>query len=216
MSLADTYVAATLDAIGLSYGDEALRSAYLSHCYPGDTLADARSMGAVQSACMLHARGGLVEAGANGVIRWGGKQIDILRCPYAGPMLGRIEEMLLALGKANRVLEQDRFAVGEGIQASDILGMGYGSRRPTDPGELARWLSEYGGLAHGSVVTGVEGVVIECGDGGQPDPKNGGKPTAIRRVERTLERRANGWWLSGSAGPRRITWRLRAADLPCL
>lgn len=224
MSLADTLVARTLERVDLSYG--ATRDPYLRAVLPGDVDAEgspnvqAVEMGSHQSSCLLFGRGVLAADEVDGVITWAGAPLDVLRCPYADRrVLGRVEALLLELARQRGLLvnHYDQKAMRD-IQPGDLLVIGYGGSLPTDPAERARHLAVWGGVAHGLVVTEAhdEGgmLTVVSVDGGQVDPANGGRPTAIRRVVRTLERRENGWWLGNGFGRRRLNWRLRCPELP--
>lgn len=221
MALADTIVATALSYTGCSWGDPAQRSRYCQHMYPGDTPANARQMGSKQSACLLHCKAVLGEQRRgdgspelDGVIQWHGRPVDLWTAPYAGALLGTIEGLLFELGRQRGVL-QTKLYEGEAVpdlRPSDIVLVGQGGGAPSDPAARAKWLADWGGVAHGFVVTGVspDGLTVESSDGGQSDKKNSGYPTAIAKVSRVLQRKSNGWWL----GSRRLSWRLRASDLP--
>lgn len=217
--LADTLVRRALDCNGLSYGDGRTRAAYLRHQYPGDTAFNRNDMGRHQSGCLLHVRGLLAADEVDGVISWGGRQLDVLRGPYAGPLCGRIETILYELAR-QRGLLTERLYQGDAVpelQPGDLVVIGQGGSRPTDSIQRQLWQADWGDIAHGFLVTGVDegGLVVESSDGGQTDSLNSGHPTAIRRVERRLERRRNGWWLASDSGKaRRLNWRLRAGELP--
>lgn len=225
MSLADTLVARALERVDLSYG--ATRDAYLRAVLPGDVdehgnpSAQAVEMGSHQSSCLLFARGVLAADEVDGTIPWAGVPLDVLRCPYADRrVLGRVEALLLELARQRGLLvnHYDQKAMAD-IRPGDLLVIGYGGSLPKDPAERARHLAIWGGVAHGLMVTEVHteqggGLTVVSGDGGQRDPGNEGKPTAIRRVVRTLERRENGLWLANGFGRRRLNWRLRCPELP--
>lgn len=215
---ADTLCARALECNGLSYGNLTTRLPYLKHCYGGDVTpqgnpnADAQSMGSGQYACQLHQRGVLAEDEVDGMIVYRGKEVDILRCAYA-PYIGQIDAMLQALGKARGLLVTGGDALGD-IQPADLVTIGMGGKAPDDPAEKARWLAEWGGVAHGVFVTGVRGTTILCTDGGQQDPANVPHGTAIANCERYLVKRTNGWWLADAHGAKRINWRIRGGALP--
>lgn len=219
--LADTIVAAALSYTGCSWGDPATRERYCKHMCPGDTPANARQMGSRQSACLLHCKAVLGEQRRgdgspelDGTIMWKGRPVDLWTAPYAGPLLGTIEGLLFELGRQRGVLKT-RLYEGEAVpdlHPGDIVLVGQGGGAPSDPAAKAKWLAEWGGVAHGFVVTAVspDGLTVESSDGGQSDKLNSGYPTAIAKVQRVLVRRPQGWFL----GSRRLSWRLRAPDLP--
>lgn len=218
MSLADTLVARALECDGLSFGDLAKRPLYLLHQYNGDVTAEgsptaaATDMGRGQYGCILHGRGLLAEDEVDGTIVYHGKSMDILRCAYA-PLIGQIEGMMQAFAKARRLLVDSGDDLSD-IQPADLVVIGMGGQAPSDPAAKAKWLADWGGVAHGVFVTGVSGDKIESVDGGQSDEKNPPHGSAIKRCERRLVKHANGWWLHDNHGARRINWRLRCADLP--
>jgi hypothetical protein len=216
--LADSIAFGASTCNGLSYGNKITRVAYLQHQYNGDVdakgnpNANAYSMGSGQYGCQLHQRGALAHADVDGMIVYRGKSVDILRCPYAD-YIGQIDEMMQAFGKARGLLVSDPSALGD-AQIADLLVIGYGGSAPTDPAVKASWLASWGGVAHGLVVTDVRGALIESSDGGQIDADNAGKGTAIKQCERSLVKRANGWWLEDARGARRINYRIRGGELP--
>lgn len=224
MSLADTLVARALGRVDLSYGDT--RDDYLRAILPGDVDADgnpnaaAIEMGSHQSSCLLHGRGVLAADEVDGTIEWAGQSLDVLRCPYADKrVMTRVEALLLELARQRKQLvnHYDQGAM-RNIRPGDLLVIGYGGSLPKDPVERARHIAIWGGVAHGLVVVEVHeepggGLTVVSIDGGQADPRNGSKPTAIRRVVRTLERRENGWWLGNGFGHKRLNWRLRCSEL---
>ena len=239
--LADTIVQMALARVGASYGGHR-RAEYLAHQYPGDTLAAATQMGSRQSGCLLTARGCLAHQRradgspeVDGVISWHGARVDVLRAPYASAsMLGQIEGVLVELarqrdqegdptrGPEARILKTDLWK-GDApphLEPGDFVIIGSGGSAPADPAAKAKWASEWGGLVHGFIVTGVGdgGLAVESVDGGQTDPANGGHPTAILARSRRLERRASGWWaVNAPGGPgRRLNRRIRAGLLPLL
>lgn len=224
--LADTIVALALECNGLSYGDPERREAYLRHQYPSDSWANALEMGRRQSGCLLHARSllsrqrrGDGSPELDGRILWQGAQVDLWAAPYAAKgQLGMIEGLLWELARQRGLLVAN---AGETeappeLRPSDLVVIGQGGQPPLDPAERERWRRRWGGLAHGLVVTGAEGLEVESSDGGQTDPLNAGRPTAILRRLRRLVRREGGWWLEDAAGARRIGWIFRMGDLPCL
>jgi hypothetical protein len=217
--LADTLIARALTCDGLSYGDGRTRQAYLLHQYPTDTPFNRNDMGKRQSGCLLHVRSLLAAEGVAGEIDWRGRLLDVLRAPYAGELLGTIETILQELARQRGLLTEGLFRGAEvpELLPADLVVIGQGGRAPVDPIQRQLWQTDWGGVAHGFLVTGVsdDKIEIESSDGGQTDKLNSGYPTAIRRVVRRLERRRNGWWLVSDDGrARRLNWRLRCSDLP--
>ncbi len=230
MALADTLIVRALEQDGLSFGNKATRRAYLLDCYPGDRDehgepdGNAVSMGAGQSSCLLHCRGVLAADECDGEVSWHGKALDVLRCPYHDPsVFTQIDGLLFELGRQKGVLVTAAAGADQlaDIGPANIVTIGSRGSAPKDPVEKARWLAEWGGLMHGILVTGVrveDGVTfIESVEGGRLDAITGNS-TAIERVERRLERRAGGhhWLVSANGGARRLNWRLRAGELPCV
>lgn len=213
MAFDDTNVMAALDTVGLSYGDPKKRPDYARAIHPFDDPAAAVQMASTQSACLLHARAILAtqKDGGDawclpGEITLNGRRIDALRTPYA-KTVGQIETLLTEWGRQHGYLT-DRFHRGDAqpdIRPGDIVLVGQGGSPPSDPVARAKWLQEWGGVAHGFVVVGTGGAEVMSVDGGQTDTLNRGLPTAIRPRTRTLVRKANGWWL----GDRRLSWRIR-------
>ncbi len=213
MAFDDTNTLLALDTVGLSYGDPKKRHKYARTIHPFDDLATAVQMASTQSACLLHARAILaVQKDADdawclpGEITRNGRRVDALRTPYA-QTLGQIETLLTEWGRQHGYLTPDpwRGVDPPDIRPGDIVLVGQGGSPPKDAVARAQWLQKWGGVAHGFVVVGTGGAEVMSVDGGQPDPLNGNRPTAIRSRTRTLVRKANGWWL----GDRRLNWRIR-------
>jgi hypothetical protein len=171
------------EAVDLSYGDHETRARYLDWLYPADTPEHAKDMGSKQYGCLLHARACLREAGLDGSCRFGGREIDVLRCAYQ-PLMGQVAGMLQTLGMARGWLSTKDLI---DVQPADILLIGDGAQ------------------THGVVVVGVDGSTVHAVDGGQTDVMNGGKGTAIRRCVRTIGSRNGRVYL----GDREIKWRIR-------
>ena len=218
MAFEDTNVMAALDTVGLSYGDPKKRPEYARAIHPFDDLAAAIQMAATQSACLLHARAILATQKDGddawclpGEITLNGRRIDALRTPYA-KTIGQIETLLTEWGKQHGYLTP-HFHRGDAqpdIRPSDLVMVGQRGSPPADPAERAKWLQEWGGVAHGFVVVGTGGDAVMSVDGGQDDhlnldDKKRPRPTAIRSRTRTLVHKPNGWWL----GDRRLRWRIR-------
>lgn len=208
-----------LECNGLCYGDPLKRTAYLRHLYPGDLTATgepnaaALDMGRKQSSCLLSVRGVLAACDVDGVCTINGKTFDVLRAPYAPPdHIGQVETWLRELARQRGALVSDAWKTKPQTRFGDVFVIGWGGSAPADPAEKAKWLSEWGGVAHGAVVTydfGPEG--IQSGDGGQTDVLNENRPTAIAQRVRKLHQDAAGrWWL----GDRRLNYIIRAGNLP--
>lgn len=177
-------------------------------------------MGRSQSACLLFALGCLsrqLQADGRpeieGLITFRGAPMDALRTPYA-KTVGQIETLLYEWAKRHDCLraalwQGDALADGTEIPPEivpgDIVVVGSLSVPPQIEPYRSKWLKEWGGVTHGFVVTATDGRRISSVDGGQTDPKNSYKPTAIAARERMLERKASGWWL----GDRRLNYLVR-------
>lgn len=226
--LSDTLVMMAREYLETSFGDKETCDRYLEVCFPGDTPADARSMGSRMYSCLMFARGiaarqkkadGSPEI--DGEILWRGKRIDALRCPYV-QHIGMIENLLYEHARQHGGLKERLWLEPEApvFEGGDVVVIGKGGSKPIDPAAEASWRREWGGVAHGLVVLEVEPkgdlVVVTSADGGQIDPKNLGRPTAIRECVRYLERRENGWWLvdEGTGKARRLNYRIRFSVLP--
>ncbi len=196
-------------AVGLRFGDPALRPTYLALQYPGDPPAVAAEMGRHQSGCLLFYRGLAARAGLDGRASWRGAVRDLLREPYGAPVyLGKVEGLLQEWAKAHRLIRPELWR-GDSppeLQPGDLVAVGNLGSPPALEPHRGQWQRDWGGVTHGLVVERVEGVTVHSIDGGQTDARNGGRPTAITRRERKLERRPSGWWLGG----RRLSWLIRA------
>jgi hypothetical protein len=216
---ADSLVSTALSYQNFSYGDPDKRRAYLLHQYNGDVddtgepTAAAKEFGKTQYGCLLHARGVLAENQVDGTIPFRGKLVDVLRCSYRVPYLGLVETMLQELARARGllVMHTDQESIAD-VQPADLLVIGEGGQAPADPAQRQVWLANAGGVAHGVFVTGVDGQTIESVDGGGIDPLNSCHGSLIRRCVRTVGVRNGKLWLND----RRISWRLRCADLPVI
>lgn len=218
MAFDDTNTLLAIDAVGLSYGDPKKRTAYARAIHPFDDLAAAVQMASTQSACLLRARAILATQKDGddawclpGEITLNGRKIDALRTPYA-KTIGQIETLLTEWGRQHGYLTPDlwRGVDPPDIRPGDLVLVGQGGSPPSDPVARAKWLQEWGGVAHGFVVVGTGGAEVMSVDGGQDDhlnldSKGRPRPTAIRPRTRTLVHKHNGWWL----GDRRLNWRIR-------
>lgn len=223
--LADTVVALALSLEGASYGNATRRAEYLAHQYPGDTPFNAKDMGSHQSGCLLFARGCLAHQRRadgspeiDGTITWNEQRLDALRAPYAAPeLLGMIDGLLQELASQRGLLVRDCYKrpdLPELLAPGDILAIGALGRPPLDSVQADLWRRHWGGLLHGFVVVGTDGLTVERIEGGKTDPLNGHRPTAIQRGVSPLERRPDGWWLlEGGGKARRCNWLFRASRL---
>jgi hypothetical protein len=222
--LADTLVARALERNGLCYGDKATREAYTfavigTDCYGGRLSSDAMDFARKRSSCLVYVRQLLADDEVDGEVLWRGAMVDVLRCPYlVDGMIGRVEGLLVELGRQRSVLIE-RVYESAGLpelHPADLLVIGQGGSAPKDAMQLKLWREQWGGIAHGMLVTAASGHLVRSSDGGQRDADNGGAPTAIAERERRLERRGNGWWLVSAGDARRLNYVIRCAALPVL
>jgi hypothetical protein len=157
---------------------------------PLDTPADRRQIAERESLCGLTCEDILRGAGVDGTLY--GK--DALRVPYAS-RIGTTVAYQRQLGQARGCWhDASRHATGDPLP------------RPGDMVELA-------GPAHVlTVVRELPHGGLETVEGGQIDPLNGGRCTAILRKRRVLSVRGSRLYCD----ERPVTGWLRAGDLPCL
>jgi len=215
--LQETLVTRALMVEGLCYGDPQKRQAYKAHLFPGDSDQDADIFASGMASCLLHGRGLLAADEVDGVVRYHGQALDVLRGPYAAH-IGEVEGLLQQLARARGLLVTSLSPPADVealLKPGAVLVHGQGgSLPPAGPGREAL-LRAWGGVVHGLFVTGVEprkvGWVVESVDGGQVDLANRSRCTAIRKVSRLAVHRPDGsWWV----GSRRFAWGFDAGALP--
>ena len=191
----DAIVREALALSGLSYG--ASRDAYCTALYPLDLPAQARQMGAAQSACGLVCEAVLRKARVDGTCRFRGVLRDWLELPYAA-----------RVGTAVALQEQIARERGQWVDARIDQAL---------PG-VGDMVTVVGPEHVLTIVDALGGGVFETVEGGQIDQLNGGHCTAIRRLRRVMRQRDGAWWLASAesgAGPgRRVRGWLHAAQLP--
>ena len=190
----DAIVSHAVDLMGLSYS--ASRDSYCTALYPLDLPAQARQMGAEQSACGLVCEAILRKASVDGRCNFRGVERDWLQMPYAA-RLGTAVAYQEALGRARRAW---------------VSGI---ATRPST-GDMVTVV----GPEHVLTVVGVQpDGVLRTVEGGQIDAGNGGKCTAIRGLKRVLVRDGDAWILRTAGthtGGRRVLGWMRASMLPVL
>lgn len=172
--------ARALELDGLSFG--ATPDRLIAALYPNDTRADALSMGRGQSNC-----GGTCEA----ILRLAGGP----SCPLPYVASFRTRERLPWLiwqreEAKKRGAWVDARAWGPERQLpilGDMVEIGGDTPAWGDPGV-------YSG-PHVLTIVGGERFDCDSVDGGQSDPLNGGRPTAIRRRARRFDERGDQLWL---------------------
>jgi hypothetical protein len=191
----DAIVREALALSGLSYG--ASRDAYCTALYPLDLPAQARQMGAAQSACGLVCEAVLRKARVDGTCRFRGVLRDWLELPYAA-----------RVGTAVALQEQIARERGQWVDARIDQAL---------PG-VGDMVTVVGPEHVLTIVDALGGGVFETVEGGQIDQLNGGHCTAIRRLRRVMRQRDGAWWLASAesgAGPgRRVRGWMHAAQLP--
>lgn len=190
----DAIVSSALPLEGLSWS--ATPDRYTAELWPNDTEREARGMAASQESCGLVCEAILRRAEVDGQVRHLGQMIDVLRSPW-----GR------------------RGSGGVGaVSYLETLGRQRGLWVPArvEPRPVAGDMVVVLGPTHALTVVGWDGDALISIDGGQTDPGNSGRCTAIRQVRRL--------WRVGKAGPclidqrgleRRVYGWLEAGKLPC-
>lgn len=202
-----TLAAAGLPWDGSGYGDTVNRLALSRFIYPGDTQSAALAMLHDHSSCLTFSRGAAAAANKDGMVNG----VDVLRRAYQ-PIQGSIETLLSQWAKAKGVYMlpglDKPVLIGD-----DIAVIGWGGSAPDKPGAPAydKWMAEWGGIAHGMVVTGpMNGDMVPVVQGGQVDHGNPGHSTGINTAWRELVSKNGHWWLGG----RRLNYIIRASKVP--
>lgn len=205
MNLRDSIALRALDFDGTSYGNSATREEYCRLLFPADTRQNASSMASSMSSCLLFLRGLLaLEDGVDGTILYRGKSTDVIRAPYAS-YVGQIDEMLWAFAKA-----RGAFVSGSDPRMIELVKIpgtmveiGYGGSLPKDEAAKAKHLAQWGGIAHGLVITAFdEGEsTVDDVSGGKLDASTG-RSTAIKKETHKISFQKDGIWV----GARKVNW----------
>jgi hypothetical protein len=216
--LRETLVTRAMMCDGLSYGNPATKQAYKDHLFGSDTEPNRESFAKTMMSCLLHARALMGRDEVDGFVSWGGGRRDVLREPYAN-FVSHIETLLQTLARQRKLLVtyQDQEAAKRILVGGALLIHGALGKLPPPGPARDKHLREWGGVAHGMVVTEVlqGGKVLECVDGGQLDPGNidaegRQRCTRIAKVYRRVTYRPSGMWIDG----RRFCWGMDMGALP--
>lgn len=192
----DAVVSFALSCEDLSYGDTP--EAYTALVLPLDTPADAKAGAAKEDSCGWVCEAVMRRSEVDGTIERAGRRVDGLRMPYAA---------------RSRILQtvpyQEELARQRGLWVRPAPGL-----RP-DAGCMVTVL----GPTHVLTVTGREGDELEVIEGGQIDPANHGRGTAIRKHRKRVVEQHGRLYLRplDTVGQLREVWGwFQAGDLPCL
>jgi len=175
----DALVAYALSLDGLSYGRTPAR--YTAELYPYDTPQQAKQMASSQSSCGLVCEAILRASGMDGRISWRGVPTNGLAIPYAA----RYRRVPAVAYQVELARQRRHWVSSSGLRNEPLVSPEVGDMVLIGHGGAPDW----GGVEHVLTVTGITGEQIESIDGGQVDPLNDGRPTAIRLVVRLLVRR---------------------------
>lgn len=216
--LQDTLVAMADDKVGLCYGDPAKRAAYRDFIYAFDAPHEDEFASKLIS-CLMFAKALMAHNEVDGRILWHGVTRDVLRESYAN-FVGQIDTIHQELARQNGLLfRYDTHTAAElraAIEPGCLIVHGAGGQLPADEGLRKRHLIEWGGIAHGAVVTASESDLaypfpkIISADGGQLDEKNNGRSTAIGECRRFLSVRGGDLWF----GKRRVNYVFPMHKMP--
>lgn len=198
--LQDTIVAMAREKVGLCYGDPAQRAAYRDFVYAFDG-ADAEYFARTLISCLMFAKALMAHNEVDGRLRVHGRERDVLRESYAH-FPGQIDSLLQGLASRNGLLVSHLHATPYQLRAAIEPGClvvhGAGGQLPKEQEARDRHLAQWGNIAHGMVVTGLEGETVLSVDGGQLDVMNANRSTAIAERERAFSLRGSGQlWLGG-------------------
>lgn len=175
----DSLVAYALSLAGLSYGKSPDR--YTRELYPYDNPQQAKQMASSQSSCGLVCEAILRACGIDGRITWRGSPINGLKVPYGG----RYRRLPAVAYQVELARQRRQWVSSSGLRKEPLASPDVGDMVLIGHGGAPDW----GGTEHVLTVTGLTGEHIESIDGGQVDPANEGRTTAIRLVMRRLVRR---------------------------
>ena len=210
--LQDTIVAMALEKIGLCYGDPAKRAAYRDFIYAFDG-PHADEFASEMISCLMFAKALMAHNEVNGVITYRGVRRDVLHESYVN-FIGQIDLLIQGLAKQNDLLvrsdDASAYELRAAIDPGSLVVHGALGRLPKGEKEKAEHLATWGGIAHGLVVTGVEGETVLSVDGGQLDELNKNRSTAIEARERDFSIRKGKLWL----GDRRVNYVFPMHKMP--
>ena len=210
--LQDTLVAMALEKVGLCYGDPAKRPAYRDFIYAFDG-DNADAFASKMISCLMFAKALLAHNEVNGVITYRAVRRDVLHESYAN-FIGQIDLLLQGLAKQNGLLVRNEDVSVETLRAAIEPGClvvhGAGGQLPKEEPARSQHIATWGGIAHGLVATGVEGETVLSVDGGQLDPQNSNRSTAIAAREREFSVRKGKLWL----GDRRVNYVFPMHKMP--
>lgn len=210
--LQDTIVAMALEKVGLCYGDPSKRPAYRDFIYAFDG-PDADDFASKMMSCLMLAKALMAHNEVNGVITYRGARRDVLRESYAN-FLTQIDLIMVGLAKENKLLVRNEDVSAEMLRAAIEPGClvvhGAGGQLPKEEKARQAHLALWGGVAHGLVATMIEGDTVLSVDGGQLDPLNQNRCTAVLARERDFSIRKGKLWL----GDRRVNYVFPMHKMP--
>lgn len=213
---ADAIVSYALSLVDLSEG--ATPERYRALLFPHDSAAQAAQMAHVDSSCGLTCEAILRGSEVDGRIDWHGHQLDGLAVPYATRFAGCCAVVYQGELAQQRGLWVSADARGDALPTPGCMATIGATppcaKRADNPEAWDRWLAAWGGVPHVLTFTDDNGGTIE---GGQTDPHNGFRSTAIKAGKRVL-RVAEGHLWCGTANDRgrRVLGWFQAGDLPCV
>lgn len=211
--LQDTIVAMALEKVGLCYGDPKKRPAYRDFVYAFDAPHEDEFASKLIS-CLMFAKALMAHNEVDGRILWHGVTRDVLRESYVN-FVGRIDTIHQELARQNGLLlKYDTHTPEQLFQAIEpgcLVVHGAGGQLPKEEPARTHHLAAWGGIAHGLVVTALAlGKEVISVDGGQLDPKNNSRSTAIKECKRELSVRKGQLWL----GSRRVNYVFPMHKMP--
>lgn len=210
--LQDTIVAMAREKVGLCYGDPAKRAAYRDFVYAFDGV-HAEEFASKLISCLMFAKALMAHNEVDGRLVVAGRERDVLRESYANfPTM--IDSLLQGLAKRHGLLvDQSTASIDKLVAAIEpgcLVVHGAGGQLPKEQEARDRHLAQWGGIAHGMVVTEVNGNTVRSADGGQLDKLNDHRSTAIAERERAFSLRNGKLWL----GNRRVNYVFPMHKMP--